>query len=104
MIERVISPLKRLRGVNGSVRFLFVAQEEDCTQLSLDNVLHFITDGAAEVIRLKSPTVSAVCSCLMAVDRLDSAADLIIVTRDTVIDAAIRKHVQEFITPDRNST
>src|SRR3546814_13438585 len=57
MIERVISPLKRLRGVNGSVRFLFVVQEEDCTQFSLDKVLHFITDGEAEVSRLKSPTV-----------------------------------------------
>ena len=96
MIERAIAPLKRLRGVNGPVRFLFVTQEEDCSQFSLDNVLHLITEGAAETIQLKSPTAGAVCSCLMAIDRIDPDDALIIVNSDQVIDADIREIVRDF--------
>jgi NDP-sugar pyrophosphorylase family protein len=100
MIERAIAPLKRLRGVNGPVRFLFVTQEEDCSRFSLDNVLRLITDGQAEVIRLKSPTEGAVCSCLMAVDRIDPEDALIVVNSDQVIDAEIRGIVRDFAARD----
>lgn len=100
MIERAIAPLKRLRGANGPVRFLFVTQAEDCDRFSLDNVLDLITDGKAETIRLNSPTTGAVCSCLMAVDRIDPEDALIIVNSDQVIDADIGRIVQDFVARD----
>jgi len=100
MIERAIAPLKRLRGVNGPVRFLFVTQEEDCSRFSLDNVLNLITDGAAETVRLTSPTEGAVCSCLMAIDKIDPDDELIIANSDQVIDAELRAIVRDFAARD----
>lgn len=100
MIERAIAPLKRLRGVNGPVRFLFVTQEEDCDRFSLDNVLNLITDGTAETIRLKSPTEGAVCSCLMAIDTIDPDDALVVANSDQVIDAELREIVRDFAERD----
>jgi NDP-sugar pyrophosphorylase family protein len=82
MIEHTINCFKHL---DVSVRFTFVVQDELCKLYSLDNVLRILTEGhRCDIIKLPQPTQGAVCSSLMAVEKIDPDEELVVSNSDHV--------------------
>jgi len=82
LIQYVVENLLTIEGDN---RFIYILKEEDCLKFHLDNTLKLLTPNS-EVVVLKSETFGAVCSILMAVDRVNKDDDTIIVNADQVFD------------------
>jgi NDP-sugar pyrophosphorylase family protein len=93
MIEQVVEPL---RGCFPDARFIFIVKEEDCRRFNLNDVLRQITSPEAVVIPLRALTRGAVCSCLMAIEHIETDGELIVTNGDQVIEADIAAVVQRF--------
>ncbi len=66
--------------------FIFLFLQQECDQFHTDDVAALMTDDDADIIRLKNITGGALCTCLMAVDYIDSQEELIIANNDQIID------------------
>lgn len=89
--------LRSLKTISGNPRFTFVLQEEECKSFSLDNLVRTLAAPAhAEIVRLCSPTLGAICSCLMAIDQIDPEEELIISNSDQVIASDINQAIKDF--------
>jgi NDP-sugar pyrophosphorylase family protein len=93
MIERVVSNLSQ---INGDTRFIFVVNEKDCRQHYLDNVLNLLTENNCEVIKVAGSTKGAVCTCLLAIEYINSSDKLIICNGDQVIDEDLNHVLEAF--------
>ncbi len=69
-------------------RFVFVCRKEHAEKFALTEVLHLIAPGC-EIILLDQPTAGALCSVLLAADRLADDGELLVVNSDQYIDASI---------------
>lgn len=67
--------------------FIFIVQAEHCTRFSLDGMLRILTDGNCTIVRLDRATKGALCSALMAIDRIATDEPLAIVNGDQIIEA-----------------
>lgn len=92
MIEWVINNLSSL---SRDKRFIFAVGEKDCSKYYLDNTLKLLA-GKSEVIRLKTETKGAACSCLMAVEQIDNDLPLIIANCDQILDVNLDQVLSDF--------
>lgn len=82
MIQRVVDEYADIRDVH----YIIVLQEEECMRFHTDNIARLVTDGNCDVVQLKSGTAGALCTCLMAVEYVNTEDPLIIVNNDEIRD------------------
>jgi dTDP-glucose pyrophosphorylase len=82
------------------LKFIFVLRDDDCTRFHLDQTIAILSDGKAAVVKLKENTQGAVCSCLMAIDKLDRDKPLLISNGDQIIEKELSKAVAYFMKND----
>ncbi len=94
IIEHTLGSLK---AISGNPRFTFVLQKEDCTSFNLDFIIsNLVAPAFAEIVRIESTTLGAICSCLMAIDKIDPEEELIISNSDQVILSDINQAIKDF--------
>jgi dTDP-glucose pyrophosphorylase len=79
------------------IKFIFILRDDDCTRFHLDQTIAILSDEKASVVKLKENTQGAVCSCLMAIDKLDKDQPLLISNGDQIIEKDLSKAVTYFI-------
>lgn len=81
MIERVLrNPLS----IDKS-SLIFIIKEEEAIKFHLDNTLKILVPDA-DIIKLSNETKGGLCSVLMAIDKVDSEDELLILNGDQIID------------------
>lgn len=91
MLELVVEDYSCLEPKN----YIFVFSEEDCRKFHLDASTKILTP-AGRVVKLRSQTAGALCTCLMAVKYIDNTTPLLIVNSDQVIDVDYIKVLRYF--------
>jgi NDP-sugar pyrophosphorylase family protein len=82
MIQMVID---RIKSIQQAHRIIFILKEEDVQKFHLDNTLRLLSPDC-EIVKLKHETKGALCSILMAVDKIDKEDSLLILNGDQIID------------------
>lgn len=95
MIEVVVRQLQRQFN---DAKFIFVIDPEDARSFSLDRTLQLLTGDDTQVIEKPGPTSGALCSCLLAIDALDTNQPLIIANSDQIIEDDLAQAVETFKT------
>ncbi|MBQ9301586.1 glycosyltransferase family 2 protein [Butyrivibrio sp.] len=96
MIQHVIKKFDEVEDKH----FIFILSEEDCDKFHLDNIVKLMTDGNADVIILKQRTRGALCSCLIAIDYINSEDPLIICNYDQITDTSVSEVLNFFESKD----
>lgn len=65
--------------------FIFIIKNEDALKYHLDNTLKLLVPNSI-IIKLKNTTKGALCSVLMAIDKIDENDKLLIINGDQVIN------------------
>lgn len=91
MLETVIG---NYTGVNPK-KLLFVFDDKDCREFHLDASARILSPEST-VIRLRTQTQGALCTCLMAIDHIDNETPLIIANCDQIIDVDYNAVLQHF--------
>ena len=89
-------PLKALNRIKEKKRFIFIIRDEDCNKFHLDKTLKLLTSEDTIVIRQKGDTKGSICSCLYAINHIDSEDVLIISNGDQYLDVDYNKVLAEF--------
>ena len=92
IIERVVANL----GCIKNSRLIFVLSQEECSTFHIDSVINVLLENSATVIKLRNPTRGALCTCLMAIDEINTCEPLIIVNSDQIIDCDYNEVVDYF--------
>lgn len=79
----------------GKNNYIFVVNDSDCANFSLDYVINLL-DSKAHIVRLKQFTLGSLCSCLMALGHIDPDEELLIVNGDQIIEHPLDKIVNYF--------
>ncbi|WP_302944392.1 glycosyltransferase family 2 protein [Turicimonas muris] len=95
MIERVMQNLKSIE----DPEFIFVFNKEDIEQFHLDRTVRLLADKV-ESIQIEGENSGAVCSCLLACDRIDEDKPLLILNSDQIIDINYQQVVEYFLQND----
>ena len=66
-------------------KFIFIVKEDDVIKYHLDNTLKLL-NPECEIVVIKNLTKGALCSVLMAVDKLNSEDSILILNGDQIID------------------
>jgi NDP-sugar pyrophosphorylase family protein len=82
MIQLVI---EKIKAVSQPHQIVFILKHEDVQKYHLDNTLKLLAPGC-EIIKLKNETKGALCSILMAIDKIEKDDSLLILNGDQVID------------------
>jgi NDP-sugar pyrophosphorylase family protein len=69
-------------------RFVFICRKEHVERFALADVLQLIAPQS-DLILLDQPTAGALCSVLLAADRLSEDSELLVVNSDQFVDASI---------------
>jgi NDP-sugar pyrophosphorylase family protein len=93
MINRVVTPLRRHFP---DAEFIFVTRADDCRLFDLDGAIRQIAPERAALIQVEGETKGAVCTCLLAIEHLDSDDELVIVNSDQIIDSDLGAAVAAF--------
>lgn len=93
MIERVIDNLTLN---NQFKKIIFLVREDDCHKYHLDNTLKLISPIEPVIIKLRSDTKGALCSCLMAIDHINNNEMLIVSNADQIFDEGISAQLNSF--------
>ena len=93
MIEYPISSLGRIKQHR---RFIFILRNDECIKFHLDKTLKLLTSPESIVIQQKTETVGAICSCLLAIDHINTDDPLIISNGDQFIDVDYNKVLEFF--------
>jgi len=94
MIELVINTLK---SYFPDANFIFVIDNSDCVKFSLDKLLKIAAGQNSKIVKRKSETAGALCSCLLAIDEIKSNDSLMIVNSDMIISENFSKQIQQLI-------
>lgn len=97
MIEVVVRQLQRQFK---DARFIFVIDPEDARSFSLDRTLQLLAGDNTMIIEKPGPTSGALCSCLLAIDALDTSEPLIIVNSDQIIEDDLTQSVNTLYAND----
>ena len=92
MIELVI---EKTNVISIPHQLIFILKEEDVTKFHLDNTLKLLSSNC-EIIKLKNDTKGALCSILMASDKIDSQDSLLILNGDQIIDSDFGQIINYF--------
>lgn len=95
MLEQVIDNYNTLDEKN----FIFVFSDRDCMEFHIDASAEMLCQ-ASNIIRLRNQTAGALCTCLMAVEKINNDIPLIIANSDQTIDLNY-KNVIEFFEKSR---
>lgn len=82
MIQQVVDNYASVRDKH----FIFLFLQQECDRFHIDNAVSLMANGKSDIIRLKDVTGGALCTCLMAIDYIDTENELIIVNNDQIID------------------
>lgn len=82
ILEKVI---ENFSGIDGR-RFVFVLNQSECTKFHIDDSIKVFVKCENSIIMLKNQTGGALCTCLLAVDKINSETPLLIANCDQVID------------------
>lgn len=82
MIELVLDNPSKMQVEH---KFIFIVKEDDINNFHLDNTLKLLRPGC-DVIPIKNVAKGALCSVLMAVDKLDTDDSILILNGDQIID------------------
>jgi len=82
MIQLVI---ERIKAVSQPHQIIFILKHEDVQKYHLDNTLKLLAPGC-DIVKLKNETKGALCSILMAIDKIDKDDSLLILNGDQIID------------------
>ena len=93
LIEHIFLNLKS--NLSGKKNFIFVANESDCVDFALDFVIKML-DPNATLIKVNNPTKGPLCSCLLAVEYINSDEELLIVNGDQLILESFDKIIKSF--------
>ncbi|WP_050928339.1 glycosyltransferase family 2 protein [Aestuariivita boseongensis] len=93
MITLVVSALK---SAFGGSDFVFVVEREEARAFSLSQILQLAAGQDAAIVERTGNTSGALCSCLLAIDKLDKAEELLIVNSDQIITANLAAHIDRF--------
>lgn len=94
MIEHTLTGFKAL---STSHHYTFIAPTEWCRQYSLDHVLSIICqDHPHDIVRLDHATHGAICSLLMAIDKIDPDEELVISNSDHVFTLDLNDIFKQF--------
>lgn len=97
MIERVI---KNITHGNNFKKIIFIVQQDECDRFHLDNTLNLLSPIKPEIIKLRADTQGALCSVLLAVERINQDEPLLISNADQIFDRGIADHLQHFSAGD----
>lgn len=86
LIQRVIENLGEFES---EICVTAVLRAEDCRRFHLDSTIKLLAGGTANVIVLQKDTTGALCSVLMAIEKIGSSAPLIIANSDQIFDPGV---------------
>jgi len=92
MIERVIS---NLDSFFPGARYTFVIHQTEARKYSLTSLLNLLVPNNPNIIE-RQETSGALCSCLLAYDKLDPELPLLISNSDQIIDASLDEAITFF--------
>ena len=93
LIERIfINVSTSLPGKNN---YIFVVNDSDCENFSLDSVLSLLSQNA-HIDRLKGFTQGSLCSCLVAMGHINPDEELLIVNGDQHVEYSIERIIAFF--------
>lgn len=92
MLERVV---KNYNSLNQK-KFVFIFDRKDCAEFHLDESAGLLTEPNSDVLILENETAGALCSCLMAIEKIDLDSPLFISNCDQVIDINYQKVFEYF--------
>lgn len=82
LIQRNISWMKECFG---NPEFIFIVEKNENLSFSLENMLALIVGENISVVERTGETAGAICSCLLAIDKIDPRQELVICNSDLVI-------------------
>ncbi len=94
MIELVITNIMKQFP---NAELVFVISDKLSRSYSLDATIKLASDKNATIISRRSETSGALCSCLLACDKLQESSSLLIINSDQVIDYPLSNIVDNFI-------
>jgi NDP-sugar pyrophosphorylase family protein len=77
--------LERLQNIKEEINFIFILSDEDCEKYHFDNTIKLLIPNSV-IHKTKTQTRGSICSILLAIDKIDTRAELIIVNFDQIID------------------
>lgn len=95
IIQHIYESLNKIKGAN----FIFVIKREDVQKFHLDNTLKLLNSDV-RIIITDGNTEGSACSCLLAVDYIDSEEPLIISGADQIITRNWSELLDEFSKKD----
>ena len=93
MIELVVN---RLKQQFPNAEFIFVVDKHDCIKFSLDKSLLLLAGEGSHVVEKENETSGALCSCLLAVDKIDQDKPLLISNSDQIIEDDLGSIIEQF--------
>jgi NDP-sugar pyrophosphorylase family protein len=94
LIEYVISNLSQIEKDH---QFVFILKDSLCTDYNIDFTIRQLTEDPV-IIKLKNPTKGAVCTALMAIDKILPEEEVIIVNSDQYFKKSISPAIDFFRT------
>jgi len=76
-------------------RFIVVIKRQDMNTYHLDNIVKLLRPGT-QVVIAEGETMGAACTCMLAVDKLDMDAPLLIVGSDQILTVSSQEIVEDF--------
>lgn len=89
MLEMVVEDYRALE----PKKYIFVFSDEECARFHLDASAQILAPRS-RVIRLKGQTSGALCTCLMAIEYIDTDEPLLIANSDQVIGVDYREVIR----------
>lgn len=93
MIQRALTSFDSIKEEK---RFIFVIKKSHANKFHLDNTLRLLTNNKCDIIIQDGETKGACCSCLLAVEHINSSDPLIISNGDQVIEANLQSLIDKF--------
>ena len=75
--------------------FIVVAKKQDVTRFHIDNIVRLLR-SETEVVIAEGETMGAACTCMLAVDKVNMDAPLVIVGSNQVLTVSVKKIIEEF--------
>lgn len=86
LIQRVIDNLAEL---GSEICVTAVLRAEDCRKFHLDSTIKLLTGSTQNEIVLQRDTAGALCSALMAIEKINSEVPLVIANSDQIFDRGV---------------
>lgn len=92
MIQLVI---ERTDAITIPHKLIFILKEEEVLKFHLDNTLKLLSPNC-DIVKLKNDTKGALCSILMAIDKIEPEDSILILNGDQIIDSDFGQIINYF--------